>query len=176
LCTEEKKDEILQIYKNSGYRIIFTNKNDSSSIGMLKDILKDKLSVFSGPSGVGKSSMMNAVQSDLELKTGVISEKLKRGKHTTRHAEIYKLSFGGYVVDTPGFSSFNLDTIDEYDLGDYYPEIKKYSTGCRFDDCLHYKEPNCVIKDAVVQGFISETRYNNYSRLLEEIKNTKKIY
>jgi len=176
LCSEERKKELRNMYVNTGYKMIFTCKDDEESIETLKDVLKDKLSVFSGPSGVGKSSMMNAVQPKFELKTGEISEKLKRGKHTTRHAEIYKLSFGGFVVDTPGFSSFELDSIDQFKLGEYYPEIKKYSSGCRFDDCLHHKEPNCVIKNAVAEGLISETRYNNYTKLLEEIINTKKVY
>jgi ribosome biogenesis GTPase len=176
LCSQEKMKEISDVFKNTGYRIIFTSKKDEESIEELKSVLKGKLNVFSGPSGVGKSSMMNAVQPDFHLQTGEISEKLKRGKHTTRHAEIYKLSFGGYAVDTPGFSSFEIEGIGEYDLGDCYPEIKKFSSGCRFDDCLHYKEPGCVIKDAVSNGLISETRYENYSRILEEIKNTKKTY
>ncbi len=176
LCSEERKNELADMYVNTGYRVIFTSKKDMESIESLKGVLKDKLSVFSGPSGVGKSSMMNAVQPDFELKTGDISEKLKRGKHTTRHAEIYKLSFGGFVVDTPGFSSFELGLIDKFELSDYYPEIKKFSLGCRFDDCLHYKEPDCVIKEAVSNGLISEVRYNNYTKLLEDIKNSDKIY
>jgi ribosome biogenesis GTPase / thiamine phosphate phosphatase len=176
LCSEEKKRKLVDMYVNTGYRVIFTSIKDIESIENLKDVLKNKLSVFSGPSGVGKSSMMNAVQPNFELKTGDISEKLKRGKHTTRHAEIYKLNFGGFVVDTPGFSSFELGSIDEFELSDYYPEIKKFSVGCRFDDCLHYKEPDCVIKDAVANGLISEIRYNNYTKLLEDIKNSDKVY
>lgn len=173
LSDEYKKKEVNDILKNTDYKVIFTSKNDPNSIEELKDVLKDKLSVFSGPSGVGKSSIMNAVQPDFLLKTGEISDKLKRGKHTTRHAEIYKLSFGGYVVDTPGFSSFELEGINEYELKEYYPEIKKLDIGCRFADCLHYKEPDCVVKDGVEDGFISETRYLNYVRLLEQIRKTK---
>lgn len=176
LCSDERKKQLSDIFVNTGYKVLFTSKKNEITIENLKNVLKDKLSVFSGPSGVGKSSIMNAVQPDFELKTGDISEKLKRGKHTTRHAEIYKLSFGGYVVDTPGFSSFNLDSIDQYELSDYYPEMQKFSSGCRFDDCLHYKEPNCIIKDAVSNGLISKTRYENYTKLLEEIINTKKTY
>jgi len=176
LCSDERKKQLNDIYVNTGYQVIFTCKDDEESIEALKNVLKNKLSVFSGPSGVGKSSIMNSVQPDFELKTGEISEKLKRGKHTTRHAEIYKLSFGGFVVDTPGFSSFNLESIDPFKLGEYYPEIYQYSSGCRFDDCLHYKEPNCVIKEAVSNGLISETRYHNYTKLLEEILNSKKEY
>lgn len=173
LVDDELKKEYENIFVNTGYKVIFTSKYDENSLNELKSILKDKLSVFSGPSGVGKSSIMNAVQPDFQLKTGEISDKLKRGRHTTRHAEIYKLSFGGYVVDTPGFSSFELEGIGEFDLKEYYPEIKEFDDGCRFADCLHYKEPNCVIKDAVNDGLISQTRYNNYVRLLEEIRKIK---
>lgn len=173
LADDKLKKEYEDIFVNTGYRVVFTSKYDENSLTELKGILKDKLSVFSGPSGVGKSSVMNAVQPDFQLKTGEISDKLKRGKHTTRHAEIYKLSFGGYVVDTPGFSSFELEGIGEFDLKEYYPEIKKFDDGCRFADCLHFKEPNCVIKDAVNEGLISQTRYNNYVRLLEEIRKIK---
>lgn len=173
LVDEDLMEEYENIFVNTDYRVVFTSIKNENSILELKNILKDKLSVFSGPSGVGKSSIMNAVQPDFQLKTGEISDKLKRGKHTTRHAEIYKLDFGGYVVDTPGFSSFELEGIGEYDLKEYYPEIKKFDSGCRFDDCLHYKEPNCVIKESVNEGLISNTRYNNYVRLLEEIRKIK---
>ncbi|MEL7646955.1 MAG: ribosome small subunit-dependent GTPase A [Sedimentibacter sp.] len=173
LAQDDRKKELENIFVNTGYQVVFTSKHDEESIEALKNILKDKLSVFSGPSGVGKSSVMNAVQPDFMLKTGEISEKLKRGKHTTRHAEIYRLGFGGYVVDTPGFSSFELEGVTEYQLKELYPEIKKFDSGCRFSDCLHYKEPGCVIKEAVEEGLISETRYNNYVRLLEEIKKAK---
>ena len=176
LCSDERKKQLFDIFVNTGYRILFTSKKDEASIEKLKNVLKDKLNVFSGPSGVGKSSVMNAVQPDFELKTGDISEKLKRGKHTTRHAEIYKLNFGGYVVDTPGFSSFNLHSVDKYELGEYYPEIQKYNDGCRFDDCLHNMEPGCTVKEAAVNGLISKIRYENYTKLLEEIINTKKTY
>lgn len=176
LVSDERKKQIRDIFVNTGYKVIFTSKFNTESIEELKSVLNSKLSVFSGPSGVGKSSMMNAVQPDFELKTGDISEKLKRGKHTTRHAEIYKLNFGGFVVDTPGFSSFDLGSIDQFKLTEYYPEINKFSSGCRFDDCLHFREPDCVIKDAVADGLISETRYLNYTKILEDIINLKKEY
>jgi ribosome biogenesis GTPase len=173
LANDVDKEYIKDIFKNTDYKIIFTSKYNEDSLQELKDILKDKLNVFSGPSGVGKSSIMNAIQPDFILKTGELSEKLKRGKHTTRHAEIYKLSFGGHAVDTPGFSSFELEGIDEYSLRNYYPEIVNYEEGCKFMDCLHYKEPDCSVKEAVNNNLISEIRYNNYRKLLEEIKNNK---
>ena len=173
LANEEEKENILNIFKNTGYKIIFTSKYDEDSLQNLKDILKDRLNVFSGPSGVGKSSLMNAIEPGFYLETGEISDKLKRGRHTTRHAEIFKLSFGGYAVDTPGFSSFELEGVDEYSLKSYYPEIVKYDDGCKFLDCLHYKEPGCVIKEAVNSDLISKVRYNNYIKLLEQIKESK---
>lgn len=173
LADEEEKDNIRNILKNTGYKIIFTSKYREESLHELRNILKDKVNVFSGPSGVGKSSIMNAVEPGFYLKTGEISEKLKRGRHTTRHAEIFKLSFGGYAVDTPGFSSFELEGINEYELKNYYPEIVKYDEGCKFLDCLHHKEPSCLIKEAVKNDLISQVRYNNYIKLLEQIKNQK---
>lgn len=173
LANEEEKEYIKELYKNTGYNIIFTSKYNEDSLNVLKNILRDKLNVFSGPSGVGKSSLMNAIEPEFFLQTGEISEKLKRGKHTTRHAEIFKLSFGGYAVDTPGFSSFELEGIDEYELKDYYPDLVKYHEGCRFLDCLHNREPNCAIKKAVKDNEISQTRYDNYVHLLEEIKSNK---
>ena len=173
LAKEGQKEYILCTFKNTGYKIIFTSKYNADSLQELKNILKNKLNVFSGPSGVGKSSLMNAIEPGFYLETGEISEKLKRGRHTTRHAEIFKLSFGGYVVDTPGFSSFELEGIDEYTLKNYYPEIVKYDEGCKFLDCLHYKEPGCAVKKALTDDLISEVRYNNYIKLLEQIKENK---
>lgn len=173
---DESYLEILKaIFLNTDYRVIFTSKYNSELLEGFEDILKDKITLFSGPSGVGKSSLMNAIDSGFELKTGEISEKLKRGKHTTRHAEIYKLSFGGFVVDTPGFSSFDINDEIEFDqLTDFYPEIKRYSDDCRFSNCIHNKEPNCAVKKAVENKEISEIRYNNYIKLLEEIKSKSK--
>lgn len=171
LAHEGQEEEIRDIFKNTGYKLIFTSKYNENSLEELKTLLKDKLNVLSGPSGVGKSSIMNALQ-PLYLKTGEISEKTKRGKHTTRHAEIFKLSFGGYVVDTPGFSSFDLEGIGEYELKNYYPEINKQN-GCKFLNCLHYKEPGCKVREDLKENLIHEIRYSNYIKLLEHIRNNK---
>lgn len=173
LVDEEYLSKFMDIYRNTGYKIIFTSKYNANLLDKFKELLKDKISLFSGPSGVGKSSLMNAIDSGFELKTGNISEKLKRGKHTTRHAEIYKLNFGGFAVDTPGFSSFDINEIDYYELRDYYPEIREYSENCKFNNCLHDKEPSCAVKEAVKSNKISEIRYNNYIKLLYEIKSNR---
>lgn len=164
-------DEALMIkdlYEKAGYKVILTSKMIPESLNELKEILKDKVSVFAGPSGVGKSTMVNIIEEGLNLKTGEISKKLKRGKHTTRHAEIFRLSFGGWVVDTAGFSSLNLEGIDKYNLKDYFIEFENYNT-CRFNGCNHYKEPDCGIKEAVENGDIRKERYNSYIELYKEL-------
>lgn len=173
LIDEKDISKYREIYKSTGYRIIFTSRYNSNLLNDFKDLLRDKVSLFSGPSGVGKSSLMNAIDNGFELKTGEISEKLKRGKHTTRHAEIYKLNFGGFAVDTPGFSSFDVNEVDFYELSDFYPEIREHSGNCKFNNCIHDKEPSCAVKKAVENKEISETRYNNYIKLLYEIKSNR---
>lgn len=170
LANDETIEKYSKIYEDTGYKIVFTSKYDKKLLHDFEEMLKDKITLFSGPSGVGKSSLMNAIDANFQLQTGEISDKLKRGKHTTRHAEIYKLGFGGFVVDTPGFSSFDIDEIGKERLTEYYPEIKKYSYECRFRDCVHDKEPDCMVKQAVEDGLISRIRYTNYLKILEELK------
>ncbi|QSX06856.1 ribosome small subunit-dependent GTPase A [Sedimentibacter sp. zth1] len=173
LVDDEYFEKIIDIYKSTDYQIIFTSKYKPELLENFENILKDKITLFSGPSGVGKSSLMNVIDDNFELKTGDISEKLKRGKHTTRHAEMYKLSFGGFVVDTPGFSSFDINEVDATDLTRFYPDIEKISGECKFSDCVHNKEPGCMVKKAVEDKKISEVRYTNYLKLYEEIKSFK---
>lgn len=162
--------EFYDIYKTTGYKIVSTSAFDNTGLSDLKDILKDKLSVFAGPSGVGKSSILNVLNKDLHLKTGVISEKIKRGKHTTRHSELIELDFGGYVVDTPGFTSLDVTSIEESELREYFPEFEEINEQCKFSDCLHENEPNCALKDAMKNGKISESRYKSYLYFLNEIR------
>ena len=171
LADQKQVLPLTELYRNCGYEVFLCSVKQDKGLAQIRMRLQGKTTVVSGPSGVGKSSVINAIQPDFKLKTGEISDKLKRGKHTTRHVEIYRLNFGGYIVDTPGFSSFSLAGIGKFELKEYYPEINKFNSGCRFMDCLHYKEPGCVVKDAVNDGLISRVRYNNYIRLLEEIQN-----
>lgn len=174
LIEKEDRLKLKKVYENTGYNMIFTSTITGEGIEELKDAMCDKLSLFTGPSGVGKSSLTNYLDERFELKTGEISEKLNRGKNTTRHAEIYKLDFGGRVIDTPGFSLLDLHETSFEGLLSSFVEIKEYSYNCRFNDCKHYKEPDCSVKAAVEAGNISKIRYDNYIKLYEEIKSKKK--
>ena len=145
-------------------------------IDKIKEELKENTVVFAGPSGVGKSSLLNEVDKNFELKTGEVSDKIKRGKHTTRHAELLKLECGGMVADTPGFSSLTLDDIDESELKEYFIEFDKHDD-CRFGSrCIHENEPSCAVKEAVENGEISKKRYESYIQLLNEIRSGKRRY
>lgn len=174
LVSKEKLESIYDVYKNTGYKIINTSTKSCSGIDGLKEVLKNKISVFAGPSGVGKSSLLNSIEPNLELKIGDISDKTKRGKHTTRSSSLLELSFGGFVVDTPGFSSLDLSFIKEDELEGFFPEIYENSMNCKFSDCKHNKEPGCNVKFELESGNISKERYNNYLLFLEEIKKLRR--
>ncbi|MTI79812.1 MAG: ribosome small subunit-dependent GTPase A [Firmicutes bacterium] len=161
--------EWMEVYRQVGYTVIATSAKGKKGIAEIKDVLKDKISVFAGPSGVGKSSLLNSIHPGLELKTGDISRKLKRGKHTTRHVELIPLESGGLVADTPGFSSLQLPEIASTDLAYYFPEMEEFVGSCRFNSCSHNKEPHCAVKEAVQSGEIDYRRYNSYLQFLKEI-------
>ena len=166
--------ELKSIYEVSGYKVIPVSNKLKLNIDKIKEELKENTVVFAGPSGVGKSSLLNEVDKNFELKTGEVSDKIKRGKHTTRHAELLKLECGGMVADTPGFSSLTLDDIDESELKEYFIEFDKYDD-CRFGSrCIHENEPSCAVKEAVENGEISKKRYESYIQLLNEIRSGKR--
>ena len=168
--------ELKDIYEVSGYKVISVSNKLKLNIDKIKEELKENTVVFAGPSGVGKSSLLNEVDKNFELKTGEVSDKIKRGKHTTRHAELLKLECGGMVADTPGFSSLTLDDIDESELKEYFIEFDKYDD-CRFGSrCIHENEPSCAVKEAVENGDISKKRYESYIQLLNEIRSGKRRY
>jgi len=171
------EDDILlleEIYKKCGYRVIFTSTYTEEGLQELKELLKDKTSVVAGPSGVGKSSIVNKIQPKADMETGEISDKIKRGKHTTRHSEIIYIQEGTYICDTPGFSSLYVSDMEKEELKNYFMEFREYEDSCRFQGCVHINEPGCAVKDALKSGKISGIRYENYSILYEELKNVKK--
>ena len=172
----ELLEELKSIYEVSGYKVIPVSNKLKLNIDKIKEELKENTVVFAGPSGVGKSSLLNEVDKNFELKTGEVSDKIKRGKHTTRHAELLKLECGGMVADTPGFSSLTLDDIDESELKEYCIEFDKHDD-CRFGSrCIHENEPSCAVKEAVENGEISKKRYESYIQLLNEIRSGKRRY
>ena len=169
-------EKIKNIYEPCGYKVIGVSNLEKKNIDKVKEELKDNTVVFAGPSGVGKSSLLNEIDKNFKLKTGDVSDKIKRGKHTTRHAELFELEFGGMVADTPGFSSLTLDDIEDIDLKDYFIEFEDYDD-CKFGSrCIHQNEPNCAVKEAVENGEIPKERYESYIQLLNEIRQGKRRY
>ena len=169
-------DELKSIYELSGYKVIPVSNKSKLNIDKIKEELKDSVVVFAGPSGVGKSSLLNEIDSNFKLQTGEVSDKIKRGKHTTRHAELLKLECGGMVADTPGFSSLTLDDIEDVELKSYFIEFDEFDD-CRFGSrCVHENEPSCAVKEAVENGNISKKRYDSYIQLLNEIRQGKRRY
>lgn len=158
------------LYEKIGYRVLLTSVMTGAGIRELQEQLYGKISVFAGPSGVGKSSLLNAVEPGLSLSTGTISEKIGRGKHTTRCAELMPLAGGGHVVDTPGFSLTEFEDMEPEALRFLFREFVKWMPDCRFSSCLHFKEPQCAVKQAVHDGLISKNRYDSYISLLQEIQ------
>ncbi len=170
----EERKSVEEVYRNTGYQILFTNALEGEGMEEVKAVLKGKTTALAGPSGVGKSSLTNRLQTKVSMQTGQISEKIKRGKHTTRHSELIYMEEHTYLLDTPGFSSLYLKEIEKEDLQDFYPEFDYYLGQCRFQGCAHINEPDCAVKEALEEGKISESRYENYKLLYEEIKNQKK--
>jgi len=173
LADDKKLSEIEGIYEQAGYPVIFTSAKNNEQIEEVSELLKGKTTTVAGPSGVGKSSIINLLQSKVTMETGEISEKIERGKHTTRHSELIALDDDSYILDTPGFSSLDLFDVTREELKDYYSEFYDYSSNCKFANCVHNNEPGCGIKDAVNKGMISKVRYENYLLLLTEIERKK---
>ncbi len=170
---DSKEEYFLEAYHNAGYNLVYTSATEEIGLERLKESLADKVSVLAGPSGVGKSSLLNSLVPDLELETGELSKKIDRGRHTTKRVEL--LSIGqGWVADTPGFSSLKLKDITENQLPFLFPEMNQYLNQCKFSPCSHSHEPSCAIKEAVDKGLIAKTRYRNYLEFLREIKENRK--
>ena len=175
-CDLDPAIDLYRIYQNAGFPVIVASAETGEGVEELRELISGKLTAFTGNTGVGKSSMLNRLCPELKLATGEVSEKLGRGRHTTRHVELYTLGDDTYVADTPGFSSFDTEQMDvilkdnlQYAFGDFAP----YLGDCQFHDCSHRKEPGCAVRQAVEQGKIEKTRYESYLRLYEKSSQIK---
>ncbi|MGE5582444.1 MAG: ribosome small subunit-dependent GTPase A [Bacillota bacterium] len=171
LVTPGKAGKLSGTYREYGYRTICTSVVSHLGKRTLKQELKGKIAVFAGPSGVGKSALVNLVAPGLELRTGSLSEKIGRGKHTTREVQLLKTGPNSYIADTPGFSQINFDFLKPEELAEFFPDLSVYHGKCKFNTCIHLNEPGCTIKNAVDNGKISKARYETYIELLQEVKN-----
>ncbi len=174
LVTNKDIALLQKTYEQSGYEVVNISVLNEDGVKEVYGYLKGKTTVLAGPSGVGKSSLVNLIKPEANMEIGKVSEKIKRGKHTTRHSELIYIDEDTYIMDTPGFSSLYVDDIKEYELKDYFPEFIELEDGCRFIGCAHINEPHCAVKDALEQGEISQIRYDNYLTIYNELKNVKR--
>ncbi len=168
----EKRNDIKKLYENAGYEVFCVSAEKNKGTDKLKKYLSGRTTAFAGLSGVGKSSLLSIITEDT-LETGDVSEKIQRGRHTTRHVELFELNNGGFVLDTPGFSSLELEGIKADELWEYFPEMRNHRDECRFRGCSHINEPDCVIKNKVESGEIASTRYESYTQLYKQLKSVK---
>lgn len=167
-------EELRAIYGPAGYTLHFISTYEAAGLEKLHELIAGKTTVLAGPSGVGKSSITNFLQPEARMETGVVSEKIKRGKHTTRHSELFFVENGTYMMDTPGFSSMYIEDLEPNELKDYFPEFSEYEEECRFLGCIHVGEKVCGVKTAVADGKISRSRYDNYLLLYQELKDKRR--
>lgn len=172
---EISRQEALQrVYQNTGYSLSFVSAKEEQGMEKLLSLLRGKTTTVAGPSGVGKSTLINRICPEALMETGEISKKIERGKHTTRHSELFHIGPDTFIMDTPGFSSLGLFDLEKEELKEYYPDFAKYQEKCRFRGCVHMEEPDCAVKAAVECGEVSRERYENYRLLYQELKDKRK--
>ena len=174
IATEPEIQELKDIYEKCGYQIVFTSALEEENTEELKDLLHGKTTAIAGPSGVGKSSLINIFQPNANMETGSISEKIERGKHTTRHSELIWIEDNTYIMDTPGFSSLYTNEFEKEELKYYFTEFSEYEGQCRFLGCDHIHEPGCAVKQALDEGKIHPVRYTNYLEMYNELKEKRR--
>ena len=174
LASEAEIQELRDAYETSGYPLFFVSARQQEGIEPLRAALEGKTTTVAGPSGVGKSTLINLLAPEVQMETGEISEKIQRGKHTTRHSQLILLNEQTYIFDTPGFSSLAVDFFEKETLGTLFPEFVEYEQNCRFTGCSHIGEPVCGVKEALAEGKISQSRYNNYVQIYNELKDKRK--
>lgn len=176
IATEQEQRELYDAYEKCGYQVLFISVREEKGLDELKELLKGKTTTLAGPSGVGKSSLLNKLVPNAQMQTGELSKKIERGKNTTRHSELFFVDDGAYVIDTPGFTSLEMRDVTPETLMTYYPEFEEYEAECRFGGCAHMAEPDCGVKRAVAEGKIAKVRYDNYKLLYQELKNMRPDY
>lgn len=174
IASAGEKEALRRAYETCGYQVLFLSALENEGVEEVRQLLSGKTTTLAGPSGVGKSSLINRLAPLANMETGTISAKIERGKHTTRHSEIIALGEETYIMDTPGFTSLSISEITKEELGMYYPEFVQYEPYCKFSGCAHISEPSCGVKEAVEDGRISRVRYENYRTLYQELKEIKR--
>ena len=164
----EMVEELHQIYSDIGYLCVEISATERFNIDAVRDLMKDKVTMFSGHSGVGKSTLVNAIEPTVNIKTAEISSQHKQGQHTTTFAEMHELSFGGFIIDTPGIKGFGVVDFEPHEITDYFPELFALKKDCKFNNCLHQKEPNCAVKKALENDKIAPSRYFSYLQMLSK--------